>query len=235
MTEDGPRQLILGIQPHDDATLENFYVADQNKQVIDYLSGIRFQGSSPLIYLWGTADSGRSHLLQAMCHQANALEQTAIYIPLTRIQDYHPDIFEGIAGLALVCLDDVDQIAGNKEWEQALFHAYNGIHENQGQLIVAADSAPASLRLQLNDLQSRLSSGIVFQMPRLDDTQKLKMLQFRAEKRGMKLTDKVARFILYRADRSVGSLMNVLAELDRITLEEKRRLTIPLIKQTLGW
>jgi len=235
MTAEKPRQLMLGIHPHDDARLENFYAADANKHVFSYLSNIDFTGASALIYLWGTEGSGRSHLLQAMCHQASHLQRSAIYLPLAEKDDFHPGIFEGIAELDLVCLDDVNQLTGDKEWEQSLFHAYNRCHDNQIQLIVAADIAPTNLQIQLPDLQSRLSSGIVFHLHNLTDAEKIEMLKLRADKIGIRLKDKVAKFILHRADRSESELMGVLVKLDRITLEEKRRLTIPLIKETLGW
>jgi DnaA-homolog protein len=60
-------------------------------------------------------------------------------------------------------------------------------------------------------------------------------LQLRARNRGMELGDSVADYILTRAERKLGALMSILDELDKSSLEQKRKLTVPLVKSTLGW
>ena len=83
--------------------------------------------------------------------------------------------------------------------------------------------------------QSRLHSCLIFQIASLSDQEKLSALQLRARNRGMELSDSVADYILQRAERSLASLMLILEQLDQRSLAEQRRLTIPLVKSTLGW
>jgi DnaA family protein len=91
------------------------------------------------------------------------------------------------------------------------------------------------LDIKLGDLQSRLQSGLMLQIKDLNDSEKISLLQLRAENRGMKLPDAVAEFILLRADRSIVGLMRVLDKLDTRSLQEKRSLTVPLVKECMGW
>ncbi len=76
---------------------------------------------------------------------------------------------------------------------------------------------------------------MTFQLQRLDDGERLKALQLRARVRGMQLPDEVARYILHRGSRRLDELFEALAELDRASLSAQRKLTIPFVKQALGW
>ena len=87
----------------------------------------------------------------------------------------------------------------------------------------------------LPDLLSRLQSGLLYQLVELDDEDKLLALQLRAKKRGLDMPDSVGEFILLRAERNLSALMRILDELDHRSLQQQRKLTVPLVKETLGW
>ena len=91
------------------------------------------------------------------------------------------------------------------------------------------------LPIVLPDLLSRLQSGLLYQLVELDDEDKLLALQLRAKKRGLDLPDSVGEFILLRAERNLSTLMQILDELDHRSLQQQRKLTVPLVKETLGW
>ncbi|NVL32138.1 DnaA regulatory inactivator Hda, partial [Pseudomonas syringae pv. actinidiae] len=84
-------------------------------------------------------------------------------------------------------------------------------------------------------IKSRLTMALVFQMRGLSDEDKLRALQLRASRRGLHLTDDVGHFILTRGTRSMSALFELLERLDQASLQEKRKLTIPFLKETLGW
>lgn len=91
------------------------------------------------------------------------------------------------------------------------------------------------LPILLPDLLSRLQSGLLYQLVELDDEDKLLALQLRAKKRGLDMPDSVGEFILLRAERNLSTLMQILDELDHRSLQQQRKLTVPLVKETLGW
>jgi DnaA family protein len=100
---------------------------------------------------------------------------------------------------------------------------------------VAADAAPRALTVNLEDLRSRLSWGIVYQLAQPEDHDKEAILQFRASRRGLSLTPSVASYIVSRAPRAMDQLLHVLETLDKASLAEKRSLSIPFVKEALGW
>ena len=124
---------------------------------------------------------------------------------------------------------------GQPEWEEALFHAFNRLRDAGKQLLIAADAPPRKLPIKLPDLQSRLSLALIFQLHELSDDEKLRALQLRASRRGLRLSDDVGRFILARSVRSMTVLFDTLEQLDTASLQAQRKLTIPFLKEALGW
>ncbi|MEX0963323.1 MAG: DnaA regulatory inactivator Hda [Pseudohongiellaceae bacterium] len=227
-----PGQLTLGIGLDDDAQFENFFVSAQNQSLLDTL--IADQGEA-FLYLWGNGSPGLSHLLQASCHRATAAGRGAIYIPLAERIQFAPQILEAAESLSLVCIDDIESIAGEAEWEAALFTAFNALQQTGTRLLIASHRPAQQLDIQLPDLLSRLQSGLLFQLFELSDEDKLRALQLRAKKRGLELPDAVGEFILLRAQRNLTTLMGILDELDRSSLQQQRKLTVPLVKSTMNW
>lgn len=227
-------QLPLAVQLRDDTTFDNFFLAD-NGLLVDQLNQQLTFGER-YIYLYGAEGSGRSHLLQAACHQADQLGLASVYMPLEELQDYSPqDLFEGLEHLSLVCLDDIQVVLAKPEWEQQLFYLFNRLKDNNVKLLVSADRAVRELPVVLADLTSRLSWGLVYQIKNLTDEQRIEAVRFRASIRGLELGDEVAQYIFHRCQRDIETLMSVLDGLDKASLQEQRRLTIPFVKATMGW
>ncbi|MEP1472806.1 MAG: DnaA regulatory inactivator Hda [Halieaceae bacterium] len=233
MTGHTGRQLALNVHLRDDATLENYLPLGTSELLLQSLQGQLSPEGEPIIYVHGPADSGRTHLLQAACHLAGAEAQ---YLPLAELQSYPPaDILQSIETLKLVCLDDLQAVLGQAEWESELFHLFNRARENQCRLLVSADAAPRALKVDLADLRSRLGWGIVYRLPTVTDEQREQLIVFRASRRGLSLAPEVASYIVSRATRSMDSLLGLLDTLDKASLAQQRSLSIPFVKATLGW
>lgn len=225
-------QLTLGVGLDDDARFENFFVSDVNQSLVSALAA---NENEPFLYIWGNGSPGLSHLLQASCNKSTAEGRGAIYVPLADQSQFAPQILEGAESLSLVCIDDIESIAGDVEWEAALFTAFNAMRQTGTQLIIAGHMGAQQLTIQLPDLHSRLQSGLLFQLFELSDADKLSALQLRARQRGFDLPDAVGEFILLRAERNLSALMQILDELDHSSMQQQRKLTVPLVKSTLGW
>ena len=76
---------------------------------------------------------------------------------------------------------------------------------------------------------------MVFQLRELAEEDKLHALQLRASRRGLQMPDEVAAFILNRGTRSMNALFELLERLDQASLQAQRKLTIPFLKEVLGW
>ena len=216
-------QIPLQIRLNDSETFANFFIAN-NAQAINLL-----QSGEQFVYLWSPGAAGKTHLLQALCHQ----EKNAIYLPLAEYQQWQSSIFEGLENYTAVCLDDVQNLAGDTAWETALFNLFNRLRESQVRLCVTANCSPAALPIALPDLASRMSWGVSLRLNDLSDEQKVAALTMRAENRGFRLGSDVASYLLNHCPRDLHSLFSILDRLDDASLQAQRRITLPFIKQCL--
>ena len=222
-------QLALGIALSDDATFTNFYAPVGTTQHIA-LSSLR-EKSHQSVFLSGPFGTGLSHLLQAACHH----EQDSIYLPLGDIAHAAPEnLFDRLEMSRLVCLDDVHTVITRTSWQHSVFNLYNRCLDNGTKMIFSAHCRLDSLGAVLPDLLSRLKSGLVIHFSDYREQDLLGLLKYRAQTRGMTLTNEVALYILARLARKTPEVMHALELLDQASLEEKRRVTLPFAKKVLN-
>jgi DnaA family protein len=221
-------QLPLPLQLADHAVFDSFLPAGNEALVATLIEVAGRTGAG--CWLWGGAASGKTHLLQAICERAG---DRSVYVPLKVFAEAGPEVIEGLASRELVCLDDIDIVAGDAGWEEALFELCNQLLDSEAQLVVAALCSPRESLIRLPDLKSRLSRLPVFQLQALSEEQRVAALQLRAGHRGLELPAETARFMLSRSRRDMASLYQLLDRLDLEALRAKRRLTIPFVSEVL--
>lgn len=222
-------QLVLPLQLADHAVFASF-LDHGNETLVSTLASLSSGDAGQGCWLWGAPATGKTHLLQAVCDKAG---DRSVYLPLGMLASAGPNILEGLASRALVCIDDIDEIVGQDNWEIALFNLFNELQETGGQLIVAASAAPRECGIILADLASRMSRLPVFQIHVLDEQQRVAALQLRARHRGLELPDDTAAYMLKRSRRDMASLYGLLDKLDLEALRAQRRLTIPFVRDVL--
>jgi DnaA family protein len=227
-------QLPLSVQIRDDASFDNYF-AGANQEAVDCLTrASQGKTSDGAVFLSGPAGVGKSHLLQAACQKAEEQSIAAVYLPLDELRDESVEMLEGLESLSLICIDDLQAVAANKAWEQALFHLYNRVFETGTQIVFSADKAIANLGIQLPDLASRLAWGFVYRLHALSDEEKLQALQERAKRRGFEMPSNVGQYLLRVYPRDMQALLGLLSELDSASLAaQKSRLTVPFVKAWL--
>ena len=236
------QQLNLALSLADDTLFDNFLTSHSStrRQVIETLKR-QFEveplsSTTDNIFLWGTLSSGLTHLLQASCHEAVSCGQSIQYLPLEAMADYPAqDVLQGLAACQLVCLDNIEAVTGLPEWEEALFHLFNEVMAAGGRLLISANAAPRALAIQLADLESRLAASTIFQLPQYSDEEKAAIVQFRAARLGLNLSEEALGFLMNRAPRDLHSLIEHLHQLDTFALQYQSKATIPLMKKVFGW
>ena len=230
-------QLTLSVQLPDDETFASFksqsnqMVVQQLTHFLDQITKSNKQVHS--MYLFGLSGVGKSHLLHASCAYADTLGITSLCLSFSELTQLSVDVLDGLENIDLVCLDDIQLIAGNKKWQQGVFDLYNRMGEQNKCLIITGDQSVTNLNISLPDLVSRLSWGLTEQVKPLSDEEKSVSLQYRAQQRGLYISDEVASFLINRLSRDMTSLIAALEQLDQASIREQRRITIPFIKDVL--
>jgi DnaA family protein len=130
----------------------------------------------------------------------------------------------------VVPADDVERL--DEPAQIALFNAINAAKEGGGAVLAAGNAPPAQLALR-EDLKSRLAWGLVYQLKPLSDEERAQYLKTEAARRGMQLSDDVVAWLLARMRRDLRSLTAVLNRIDQASLELKRPITLPLVREAL--
>ena len=225
-----PNQLPLGVTLRHPRGFSNF-IAGPNAGAVAVLRDL-LAGRGGVVYLWGGSGSGKSHLLEACCGDASLHGRPVAYLPLagSRVE---PDMLNGLAGIELLCIDDVDSVAGDGAWEEALFHLYNQAEQASCPMVLTASVAPRTPAWKLPDLASRLTAAVVWRLHALNDSECRAALQLHARERGFELSDEVVTFVMKRLRRDMLSLSTFLDRLDQSSLAAQRRVTVPFVKALL--
>jgi DnaA family protein len=220
------KQLALPIGMARAPTLSAFF-AGPNEPALAHLK--LWAGSptrSPVpTYLWGPPASGKTHLLKAVQEALREQGATAGWLDATVLE---PPPFD--ERWAVVLLDDVHLYTAVQQ--HAAFSWFVGAQTMQRGVLAAGLQPPAGLQLR-EDLRTRLGWGHVFQLQLLSEPQRRSVLRQEADARGVFLSDEVMDFMLTRFSRDLGSLMQLLEQLDAYALQTQRAITIPLIKSML--
>lgn len=223
------QQLPLRVRLRDTARFSSFVGGRSAEAVSMLAAGSR--GGPRVLWLWGRAGTGKTHLLQAACAATGEQGGSATYLDLEG--NAEPAWLDGCEGLDLVCLDGIDLAVGDADWSGAIFRLHTLMQDLAGRLCVASTQPPASLRFHLPDLRSRLLAASVHQLHELDEAGQVQALKLRAGQRGLELSEEAASYLVHRVPRDMRSLCAVLDRLDEASLAAQRRLTVPFLKGVL--
>jgi DnaA family protein len=221
-------QLPLAVRLRDTARLASF-VPGHNREVFELVAA----GPTAVprvLWIWGRPGTGKTHLLQAACAAVAESGGSASYVDLTAAL---PGWLEGCENLELVCVDGLDAVAADANWNDALFRLHTLMQDGAARLYVTSTAPPASVEFRLPDLRSRLLAGSVHQLQELDETGQAEALVLRAARRGLELAPEGALYLVHRLPRDMHSLCDVLDRLDEASLAAQRRLTVPFLRAAL--
>lgn len=227
----GVEQLLLNLRPRPDARLSDF-AAPAWAPLVAALEGF-LEAPGGLFYLRGDAGLGRTHLLSALCGEAERRGMAALLLPLAELRQEEPGLLQGLEDQDLVACDDLAAVAGNPGWEEAFFHFFNRARAAGCRLLFSAPGAPGECGFRLPDLVSRLSQAPCWSLVQPDDASREALVMAAARRHDLVLEADVVRYLLGRGPRETGRLLALVADLDRLSLVAGRRLTIPFVRQVL--
>jgi DnaA family protein len=226
------RQLPLGLELRNSARFNTFFPG-QNLETVQGLQLAASGKGEPLVYVVGAAGMGKTHLLQAACHDASRHRRTSAYLPLPELLACSPAVFDGLEQVDLICIDMASAVAGDDEWERGLFDLFNRVRQGGSGLLIADRQRATQAGYLLPDLVSRLSWGVTYVLKPLADDETIVALGFRAQLRGLDLPVETAQYLLRRFPRDLPTLFALFDTLDTASMIEQRRLTVPFVKSVL--
>jgi len=193
---------------------DNFFVNQTNREAFDVISDNNFDQN---IFLFAPKKSGKSHLINIWKEKNNAL---IFYKNFSKI----------IKSNKNVAVDDT--LLSRSEEE--LFHIINHCKLFNLKIFLTSSVDLNNLNFKLKDLYSRLRSFYYIKINKPDDEMcKMYMTKLFLEKQIIIKNKEIFDYIFNRVNRTYINIFSVVEKIDNLSLEKKRQLTIPLIREIL--
>tara|TARA_B100001939_G_scaffold32995_1_gene25668 strand:- start:71 stop:757 length:687 start_codon:yes stop_codon:yes gene_type:complete len=225
-----PKQLTFPWNKVNKSSLEGFFTSQENSHLLSLLKDSDFLDD---LFIYGTKESGKTFLLQAMCNSYSSVSKSSLYIPLKKVMNYGVEIFESLENIDLICVDGIEEAISKIEWEKAIFNLINKALISETRLILTSSKDLKSLNFSLPDLESRIRKIQSYELHPLNDKDIFDALKYISKLTSINLGDKEAKYLVTYSQRNISNLVHILESLDQLSMEMKRKITIPLIKEVI--
>ena len=233
LAEPVARQLPLRLPPAAGRRFENFEAMPANAELVDAVRRAAQGPESERLLIVGDAGCGKTHLLEAAVATASAAGDAVAFAPMRVLRGEEVDSVRGLARAGLVCIDDIDAVAGDPRWEEALLALLEEATARRSRVIASAAATPPRIPFTLADLRSRLSAATLYRLRELEDAGRARALRRHARARGIDIPQEVVGYVLTRCRRDMPSLVALLDRLDYHSMVHQRRLTIPFVRELI--
>jgi len=221
-------QLGLPFSINASLTLDDFSGEKNQELVANILTLIKGKATAN-IFVYGDKGFGKSHLLQGLIIEGLKQDQQSVYLDLN--DEVTPDIFELISDFQIIALDNVDQC--NQDNEKYIFDLINKLHSTNQMIVFSARVKPEGLSV-FNDLKTRLSLASIYSLNRLDDDEIQQVIKRKLKNKSLKVDHRVIDYLIKNQTRDLKKIVEIIDKLDTFSLEKKRGITVPLVRQMLG-
>jgi len=220
----------LDIEPQLDARISDFSGPSWG-HVIDAVRQLH-AGLINRFYVYGGAGSGKSHLLSAICDSYLDVGKSAIQVSLLELLDAPTEAISALDQYDLVALDDIEAISGVPHWQKAVFHLINYNNEGGGQLVFSSRFAPIELKLELPDLQSRLTQAVSVKVPTGSlHADRLALVTSVLSRRGIHIDQQIIDYLLTHGPHQTSLLLQSLEQLIQLLKGEKIKISHANLRQ----
>jgi DnaA family protein len=230
-----PKQLIFPFQINQKASFDSFFCSPDNQNLITRLTDIVSSPDSSELIIHGEEGSGKSFLMQAICNELSSAEKQFAFIPMNKAIKMGAEMFQNLASFDAVCVDDVQLILANEDWETALFNLVNECQQSNCSLVLSfGGTQPLEENTKLPDLLSRFKRMEFIALHAVQDEFFGQAIHFVAQQLDIKIEKAELEFLLKHQTRLFSLLVENIITLDKQAASLKRKITIPLIKETLN-
>ena len=230
-----PTQLIFPFQVNQKASFKSFFCSPDNIGLMSRLADLVASKNADELIINGAERSGKSFLMQAICNELSSSGKQFVFIPMNKAINMGVEIFQNLASLDAVCIDDLQLILSREEWETALFNLINECQQSNCSLILSFGGNQSLEDItQLPDLLSRIKRMEFMKLQAVQDEFLNQALDFVSQQLDINLEKAELEFLLKHQTREFSILVDNLISLDKQAASLKRKITIPLIKETLN-
>ena len=218
-------QLGLPISLNASMLLESFVA---NKELLRLINQLFLNEKSSEVYIYGASGQGKTHVLQGAVLKALEIDKNAVYIDCS---DPFPDyILDFVDQIDFICFDNVHSIL--RENQEVFFDLYNRARQAQIFILVSGNTLPSDLEV-MKDLKTRLSLAVVYKLEELSDELTMSVIDSQMSQRNLSVNSNVYEYLFKSYSRDLKLLLSTLNDLDKASLQAKKPISIPFVKNFL--
>ena len=142
---------------------------------------------------------------------------------------FNPEEFKN----PMVFIKNLSSDTLNQESEIFLFNGFNYCLNQNTKILFSSNDFIKNLDIKLADLESRLNTVLPVEILNPADEEKMNLINFELQQRGLEINDKEMQYIFTHHSRDLNSLLNLAEKLDEISHQEKKSISINLIKKII--
>ena len=227
-----PTQLIFPFQINHKASFESFFCSTDNLNLLTRLADIVISKNAHELIIHGEQGSGKSFLMQAICNELNSSGKQFAFMPMNKALNMGVEIFQNLASLDAVCIDDLQLILANKNWEMALFNLINECYEKECFLLL---SGSINKFEAIPDLVSRIKKMETLRLEAINDDELLEATQAISKNLNIEISDKNMNYLINNSKRDIKTIFRTLSQLEKESLERKKSIGLNLIKEAVSY
>jgi len=220
-----PEQLLLELPIKEALAEEDFLPSKSNEEAVSWIGNWPNWNDGHCLILYGPTGCGKTHL----CHVWQKMTSAQV-IKLDQLQSFDFTSNENF----LIIIEDVLEGLENQQSQENLLHLYNWVMEQGGYLLLTSNEHPKKWGIDLADLSSRLLAANAVKIKEPDDELLKAVIVKQFADRQVKISEKVLMYIMKNTERSFSAIRDLVAEVDEISLTEKKKITSAIVKRALG-
>jgi len=238
-------QRQTGLNPR--FTFENFVIGSSNRHAHAYSLAV---ANSPAksynpLFIYGGVGLGKTHLMQAVCHQIikDSPRAKICYITSERFTNELIDAIQRHStssfrqryrnNVDVLVVDDIQFIAGKESTQEEFFHTFNALYDAHKQIIICSDRQPKEISNLQDRLVSRFSWGLATDIQPPDLETRVAILRKKVEREPVTVPDDVINFIAHLIKTNIRELEGALIRTIAYSLLEEKVITLELTKEVL--
>jgi len=204
---------------HGDYTFDNFVVGSSNhfaNAAAVAVADAPGKNFNPF-FLHGSVGLGKTHLLQAVCHQIlrQQPESNILYLSSEFFINQFIASLEGndlssfrnrYRNVDVILVDDIHLLANKERTQEEFFHTFNTIYNLGHQIVLSSDAPPKEIPTLQERLVSRFKMGLVAEIAPPDFETRVNILKRKARLRGHELMDDVAQLLAEHVSTNIREL-----------------------------
>jgi len=225
---------------------ENFVVGPSNRFAFAAAQAVAENPAKSYnpFFIYGPVGLGKTHLLQAISHEAQrrnpdlkicylSSEQFTNEL-INSIRHHSAEAFrQKYRHVDVLLIDDIHFIAGKTSTQEEFFHTFNTLHDHHKQIIICSDRPPKEINNLEERLVSRFAWGLITDIQPPDYETRVAILRKKLELEAVAVPNDVVLFIGQEIKTNIRELEGALIRVVAYALLEEKPISLNLAKQVL--